>query len=51
MMVELKKPTLKVAVGLLEAACPSLRKEIGAEEVRRVITNAFHQVEKEELDA
>jgi hypothetical protein len=35
---------------MLEAACPNLRKAIGADEVGRIITNAFHEVEKEELN-
>jgi hypothetical protein len=48
-MIELKKPTHSVARNLLVRACPNLCKELGLEEVGRVITNAFHQVEKEEL--
>jgi hypothetical protein len=50
-MMELKKPTLKVAEMLLEGNCPKLRKAIGADEVRRIISNAFHHVEKEELES
>ena len=48
-MIDTKKPALKVARALLEAACPNLRKAIGADEVSRIITNAFHEVEKDEL--
>jgi hypothetical protein len=49
-MIDTKKPTLKVARALLEAACPNLRKAIGADEISRIITNAFHEVEKGELE-
>jgi hypothetical protein len=48
-MIDTKKPTLKVARDLLEGACPELRRDIGAGEVSRIITNAFHHVEKEVL--
>ena len=48
-MIDTKKPTLKVARALLEGACPRLRWEIGPSEVSRIITNAFHHIEKEEL--
>ena len=48
-MIDTKKPALKVARALLEAACPNLRRALGADEVSRIITNAFHEVEKEEL--
>jgi hypothetical protein len=48
-MIDTKKPIPSVARALLEAACPRLRKAIGVDEVRRIITNAFHEVEKEEL--
>ena len=49
-MIDTKKPIVSVARALLEAACPRLCREIGAAEVGRIITNAFHEVEKEELE-
>jgi hypothetical protein len=49
MMVELRKPKPSVARALLEGACPRLRRELGGGEVERIITNAFHHIEKEEL--
>ncbi len=48
-MIDTKKPKPSIARALLEAACPRLRGEIGAEEIRRIITNAFDEVESEEL--
>jgi hypothetical protein len=47
-MIDTKKPTLEVARALLEGACPKLHREIGPSEVSRIITNAFHHIEKEE---
>jgi hypothetical protein len=49
MMVELRKPKPSVARALLEGACPRLRRELGGGEVERIITNAFHHIEKGEL--
>ena len=49
-MIDTNKPKLKIAQALLESGCPNLRRAIGAEEVRRIIGNAFHHVEKDELE-
>src|SRR4029079_18531507 len=49
-MIDTKKPKLKGAQALLEDSCPNLRRAIGVDEVRRVIINAFHHVEKDELE-
>jgi hypothetical protein len=49
-MIELHKPTQSVARELLVKACPDLGREIGADEVHRVIGNGFHEVEKKALE-
>jgi hypothetical protein len=50
-MADVKKPLPSIAMQLLEGACPEPCKTLGREEVQRVITNAFYQIEKEELEA
>jgi hypothetical protein len=46
MMIELKRPKPGIARQLLVEACPGLDRD----EVHRVIGNAFHHVEKAELE-
>jgi hypothetical protein len=51
-MIDTKQPTtLKAATLLLEGNCPKLCTAIGEDEVHRIISNAFRQVEMEELEA
>jgi hypothetical protein len=50
MMIELGRPKPSDARDLLVGYCPDLVREIGADEVDRIITNGFHQVEKEVLE-
>jgi hypothetical protein len=48
-IAEVGKPKPAVGRQLLESACPKLIKEIGIDEVRRTIANAFRRVEEKIL--
>jgi Bifunctional DNA primase/polymerase, N-terminal len=49
LMAEIGKPKPGIAMQLLEGASAGLRKTLGAEEVRRTITNGFRHVEEKLL--
>jgi hypothetical protein len=48
-IAEVGKPKPAVGRQLLEGACPKLIKEIGIDEVRRTIANAYRHVEEKFL--
>jgi hypothetical protein len=49
LMAEIGKPKPSVAMQLLEAASPGLRKTLGPDEVKRTISNGFRHVEEKLL--